>query len=113
MLRIQRPSTDSRERREEDLSGALALPARERDNLAAAHPDRVRRYRACLGLLSLAKRFGKPRLEAGCMLALQIGACQYRHVRNILVNNRDQSAPATAGDWVSPNHAHVRALVLN
>jgi transposase len=70
------------------------------------HPEHG--YRACLGLLSLAKRFGKPRLEAGCMLALQIGACQYRHVRNILVNNRDQSAPATAGDWVSPNHAHVR-----
>jgi len=70
------------------------------------HPEHG--YRACLGLLSLAKRFGKPRLEAGCTLALQIGACQYRHVRDILVNNRDQSAPATAGDWVSPNHAHVR-----
>jgi transposase len=70
------------------------------------HPEHG--YRACLGLLSLAKRFGKPRLEAGCTLALQIGACQYRHVRDILVNNRDQSAPVTAGDWVSPNHAHVR-----
>jgi len=70
------------------------------------HPEHG--YRACLGLLSLAKRFGKPRLEAGCTLALQIGACQYRHVRDILVNNRDQSAPATASDWVSPNHAHVR-----
>jgi len=70
------------------------------------HPEHG--YRACLGLLSLAKRFGKPRLEAGCTLALQIGACQYRHVRDILVNNRDQSAPAIAGDWVSPNHAHVR-----
>jgi len=70
------------------------------------HPEHG--YRACLGLLSLAKRFGKLRLEAGCTLALQIGACQYRHVRDILVNNRDQSAPATASDWVSPNHAHVR-----
>jgi transposase len=80
--------------------GTSILPARP------YHPQD--NYRACLGLLSLAKRFGKPRLEAGCMLALQIGACQYRHVRNILVNNRDQSAPATAGDWVSPNHAHVR-----
>ena len=70
------------------------------------HPEHG--YRACLGLLSLAKRFGKLRLEAGCTLALQIGACQYRHVRDILVNNRDQSAPATAGDWVSPNHTHVR-----
>ena len=70
------------------------------------HPEHG--YRACLGLLSLAKRYGKVRLEAACMLALQIGACQYRHVRDILTNNRDQSAPLAAGDWVSPDHAHVR-----
>ncbi len=70
------------------------------------HPEHG--YRACLGLLSLAKRYGKPRLEAACMLALQLGACQYRHVRDILANNRDKNAPATAGDWTSPDHAHVR-----
>jgi transposase len=70
------------------------------------HPEHG--YRACLGLLSLAKRYGKPRLEAACGLALQIGACQYRHVRDILANNRDQNKPATSGDWVSPDHAHVR-----
>jgi transposase len=71
------------------------------------HPEHG--YRSCLGLLSLAKRYGKPRLEAGCMLALQIGACQYRHVSDILKNNRDQSKPAAAaGDWISPDHAHVR-----
>jgi len=70
------------------------------------HPEHG--YRACLGLLSLAKRYGKTRLEAGSMLALQIGACQYRHVRDILKNNRDQSAPPAASEWVSPDHAHVR-----
>lgn len=70
------------------------------------HPEHG--YRACLGLLSLAKRYGKPRLEAGCILALQIGACKYRHVRDILANNRDQSMPTTASDWISPDHAHVR-----
>jgi len=70
------------------------------------HPEHG--YRACLGLLSLAKRYGKPRLEAGCTLALQIGACKYRHVRDILANNRDQSTPTTASDWISPHHAHVR-----
>jgi hypothetical protein len=68
------------------------------------HPEHG--YRVCLGLLSLAKRYGKVRLEAACMLALQIGACQYRHVRDILTNSRDQSAPATAGEWVSPEHGH-------
>jgi transposase len=70
------------------------------------HPEHG--YRACLGLLSLSKRYGKARLEAACMLALQIGACQYRHVRDILKNNRDQSAPATTTDWVSPDHVHLR-----
>lgn len=70
------------------------------------HPEHG--YRSCLGLLSLAKRYGKVRLEAACMLALQLGACQYRHVNAILKNNRDQSTPAPAGDWVSPAHAHLR-----
>jgi transposase len=70
------------------------------------HPEHG--YRACLGLLSLAKRYSKPRLEAACTLALQIGACRYRHVRDILTNNRDQSVPITTGDWISPEHAHVR-----
>lgn len=73
---------------------------------AQQHPEHG--YRACLGLLSLAKRYGKPRLEAACALALQLGACRYRHVRDILVNNRDQTPPATTADWVSPDHAHVR-----
>ena len=70
------------------------------------HPEHG--YRACLGLLSLAKRYGKARLEAACMLALQIGACQHRHINDILKNGRDQSAPAAADEWVSPEHAHLR-----
>jgi hypothetical protein len=70
------------------------------------HPEHG--YRACLGLLSLAKRHGKQRLEADCTLALQIGACQYRHVRDILANNRDLQAPGQTNDWISPDHAHVR-----
>ncbi len=70
------------------------------------HPEHG--YRACLGLLSLAKRYGKPRLEAACMLALQIGACQYRHVRDILKHNRDAILPQETKDWISPEHAHVR-----
>ena len=73
---------------------------------AQQHPEHG--YRACLGLLSLARRYGKPRLEAACELALKLGACKYRHVRDILVNNRDQTPPAVADDWVSPDHAHVR-----
>lgn len=71
------------------------------------HPEHG--FRASLGLLSLAKRYSKARLETGCTLASQIGTCRCRHVRDILANNRDQTTPPTsAADWVSPNHAHLR-----
>ncbi len=70
------------------------------------HPEHG--YRACLGLLSLAKRYGKPRLEAACVVALELGTARYSHVRDILANGRDQVAASTAPEWISPAHAHVR-----
>ena len=71
------------------------------------HPEHG--YRNCLGLLSLAKRYGAPRVEAACTLALELGAGHYRHVRDILANRRDLVArPAPAPDWVSPEHDNVR-----
>ena len=69
------------------------------------HPEHG--YRACLGLLGLAKRFGSARLEAACQIALSLGVCQYRHVREILVNNRDRVDPSIS-EWTSPSHANVR-----
>jgi len=70
------------------------------------HPEHG--YRACLGLLALAKRFGKPRLEAACVLALDLGTTNSTHVRQILLNGRDQVALSTTPEWTSPAHAHVR-----
>lgn len=78
-----------------------------RDRLLKENKHPEHGYRTCLGL-SQAKRHSEPRLEAACRLALQVGACQYRHVRDILPNNRGLHVPAQGGDWVSPNHAHVR-----
>ena len=70
------------------------------------HPEHG--YRACLALLSLAKRYGKPRLEAACVIALDLGTTKSAHVREILVNGRDQLTPSTTPEWVSPTHANVR-----
>ena len=70
------------------------------------HPEHG--YRACLALLSLAKRYGKPRLEAACLIALELGATKSSHVRDILANGRDLVKPSTTSDWVSPAHANVR-----
>jgi len=70
------------------------------------HPEHG--YRACLALLSLAKRFGKPRLEAACLIALALGTTRSADVREILANGRDQLTPRTTPEWVSPPHANVR-----
>jgi transposase len=71
------------------------------------HPEHG--YRSCLGLLSLAKRYGPQRVEVACTLALELGAGQYRHVRDILANGRDLiERPAPAPEWVSPDHDNLR-----
>ncbi len=75
--------------------------------LLAHHKHPEHGYRACLGLLGLAKRYGPARLEAACQLALSLGTCQYRYVRDILLNNRDRVDAANA-EWTSPDHANVR-----
>jgi transposase len=70
------------------------------------HPEHG--YRGCLGLLSLAKRYGPARLEAACGLAIDLNAIYYRHVREILANGRDRLQPASSSRWVSPEHDNVR-----
>ncbi len=70
------------------------------------HPEHG--YRACLGLLSLVKRYGKPRLEAACVLAMELGTAKYSHVRDILASGRDRQASNAVAEWTSPEHAHVR-----
>ena len=71
------------------------------------HPEHG--YRSCLGLLSLAKRYGPQRVDLACMLALELGAGQYRHVRDILANGRDLvKRPAPEPEWVAPEHDNLR-----
>lgn len=84
-------------------TGELVIRILERNK----HPEHG--YRACLGLLSLGKRYGNARLEAACERVLALGAYKYSHVRDILANNRDQlDANEAQSDWISPDHAHVR-----
>lgn len=69
------------------------------------HPEHG--YRSCLGLLNLSRRYGEARLEAACERALALGAFRYRHVRDLLANNRDQ-VPLAETEWTSPTHANLR-----
>jgi transposase len=78
------------------------------------HPEMG--YRACLGLLSLARQYGNERLEAACARAVSLGALNRRSVVNILKAGLDsQPLPvtpaeqhATQTDWISPHHDNVR-----
>lgn len=70
------------------------------------HPEHG--YRSCLGLLSLSRRYGNDRLEAACERALALGTFRYRHVRDLLANNRDLVPQEASADWTSPAHANVR-----
>ncbi len=71
------------------------------------HPEQG--YRACLGLLAAARKYGDARLEAACERALAIGAPTRRSVLSILAAGLDQK-PFAAEDpeWQLPLHENVR-----
>jgi hypothetical protein len=78
------------------------------------HPEQG--YRACLGLLNLAKRYGPSRLEAACLRALAIGAPTRKRICSILDTHLDQHpelfaepAPEVNASSTTPaQHANVR-----
>ncbi|GAC1576981.1 MAG: IS21-like element ISPsy14 family transposase [Candidatus Dormibacteria bacterium] len=72
------------------------------------HPEHG--YRACMGLMRLAKVYGDERLSAACRRALVINATSYRSVESILKNGLDR-VPATQLALVVPEpvaHENVR-----
>lgn len=70
------------------------------------HPEHG--YRACLGLLSHARRYGQDRLEAACRRALRIGAPTYRSITSILASGLDRQTLAETEASPLPAHANVR-----
>jgi transposase len=71
------------------------------------HPEQG--YRACLGLLSLRKRYPEARLEAACVRACTTGATSYQSVKSILATGLDQLPSEEPTPLRLPaTHAHVR-----
>ncbi len=81
----------------------------------AGHILQSRRYpeqgfRACLGLIRLARRYPAERVESACVRALAVNACTYKSVKSILESGLDRAAvddgthPATHDVM----HANVR-----
>jgi transposase len=75
------------------------------------HPEQG--YRACLGLLNLARSYGEERLEAACRRALSIGSPTRKRILAILEARLDQHpdlfpGPDTASPTASRSHGNVR-----
>ena len=76
-----------------------------------SHPELG--YRACLGLLSLAKKYSKERLEAACTIAVANRAMTQKSVRNILATKLDlapanKTSPTPKSAQQLPLHENVR-----
>jgi transposase len=72
-----------------------------------AHPEHG--YRACLGLMNLAKRFGNERTAAACERALAVGAISYTSVKSILAEGLDRvPLPTPASAPPPPDQENLR-----
>ena len=77
------------------------------------HPEQG--YRACSGILSLARKYGKARLEAACLRAVKIDGLHYKNLASILATSLDklpietekqQSLPATHDNLRGADYYH-------
>ncbi|MBL4757480.1 MAG: ATP-binding protein [Rhizobiales bacterium] len=66
------------------------------------HPEQG--YRSCLGILRLAKTFGRDRLEAACERALEINARSYTSLHSILKNGLDRQPRTRVTDEPGITH---------
>jgi transposase len=84
--------------------------ARLVEAILASRPHPEQGYRAALGIIRLAGRYGSDRAEAACARALALRAHSYRSVESILRNGLDrQPLPGDApGLPPHPAHANVR-----
>lgn len=70
------------------------------------HPEQ--RYRSCLGILRLGKKYGTERLELACTRALAVGVRSYRHVESILSHGLDRVPVEQPAEQTARKHENVR-----
>jgi len=77
--------------------------------IMASKPHPEQGYRSCLGIMRLARRYPRERVEAAARRALAFGATSYRSMKSILEKGLDQVAaePPLAVEPLA-SHANVR-----
>lgn len=85
-------------------TGKLTVPILE----SKPHPEQG--FRACLGILRLARQYGRDRLEAACDRGLGIGARSYGSILSILQNGLDRAraSPRSAQGALPLDHPNIR-----
>ena len=79
------------------------------EHLLASYPHPEHGYRACLGIMRLAKSYGEDRLEAACRRAVTIGSYRYRSVKSILAHGLDRAElPTPPEEREAIAHANIR-----
>lgn len=72
------------------------------------HPHPEHGYRACLGLMSLAKKYPHARMEAAAARAIAAKAYSYQSVKSILASGLDQIAFVQQELPLLPAHENIR-----
>ena len=80
------------------------------EHLLRSKPHPEQGYRACLGLLALARQYGEGRLEAASALAVRLGSPTRKSVKSILESGRDRPPSSTSEPLALelPLHGNVR-----
>jgi transposase len=76
-------------------------------HILATKPHPEQGYRACLGMLALARKYGEARLEAACTRAVQLGAHSRKSVDSILARGLDRQPLQRSLDEATPLPAHA------
>jgi hypothetical protein len=87
--------------------GEQCAHAVQRLLISKPHPEQG--YRACLGIMRLARQYGVERLEAACERAVRLDACSYRRIKSMLATSADrQPLPEPVSEVAAVDHHNLR-----
>jgi transposase len=99
--------TPARMMREAAKIGPATIALIEAIMKAKPHPEQG--FRACLGILRLARSYGSARVEAACRRGNDIGATSYGSIKSILQHGLDRAySEEKPADGPPINHGNIR-----
>jgi transposase len=78
------------------------------EHLIASRAFPEQAYRACLGVLRLATRYGENRLEKACAIGYGSGATRYNQIESILKNKFDMISASQTNTPTITSHENIR-----